>query len=136
MSDVVPEGFEAVHMTDGFGSTFGVMYKKNVGEKYLFGFRVQDHHLNIADNCHGGAIATFADFQVAAIKPFRPEFTNKHLPTRNLSIDYIAPVPPDAWVELDVDFHRITRSSLYTHCNIMANGKVVARSSATYHIPA
>ncbi|MCB1668171.1 MAG: PaaI family thioesterase [Porticoccaceae bacterium] len=134
MSRVVPDGFELVKLDNGFGDHFGPVYRKEVNSRYVFAFRVSPHQLNIAGMCHGGAIATFADIQIAAIKPFT-DLAGKHLPTRNLNMDYIAPVPAEAWVEMEVDFVRITRGSVYMHSQITANGKVAARSSATYHIP-
>ncbi len=44
------------------------MYAKETNEGMIVGFRVSKYHTNLAGMLHGGAIATVADWQVAAVK--------------------------------------------------------------------
>ena len=131
---VIPDGYFAVSLGEGFGDSFGNIYKKAIGEKYLLGFRVLAKHLNHTGACHGASIALFADMQLMAVKHQTP-YVGQHMPTKNLNIDYIAPIGPNAWVEMDVDLVRMTRTTMFSQALMRVNGKVAVRATASYHIP-
>ena len=79
-------------------------------------------------------MATFADMQIAAIIHSGQLVTERHTPTINLSLDYIAPAPLDSWVEATVTLVSTTRTLVFTQTIIRANGNPVARASATYRL--
>ena len=58
----VPEGFVMEPWQRGFGRTVGPFYTKIVeGADDVMGFRVEEHHANGMNNCHGGMLVSFAD---------------------------------------------------------------------------
>jgi len=97
------------------------------------GFRVRDLHLNKAGSCHGGVLTYLPDMQLAAVeKQIRSKIF--HYPTNNLNVDFIAPVPKDAWVEVEADLVRETKSTLYSQALMKVDGRIVVRTTACYHI--
>jgi uncharacterized protein (TIGR00369 family) len=127
-----PPGFQLYPQHGGFAQSFGPIYLHAEGGR--LGFRVTQGHLNVAGVCHGGALASFADLQMIAIRTALGPVV-KHRPTVNLSVDYVAPAPLGAWVEAAVTLVKATRSMVFTHALITADGAVVAQSRAIYHTP-
>lgn len=130
MEDIAPDDFEPIFRTNGFDSAFGTVYLNR--KTTTLGFRVTEYHTNATGNCHGGAMATFADMQIAAIMRSGLITTERHTPTISLSVDYIAPAPLGAWVEANVILIKETKSLIFTQALITANGEPVARANATY----
>ncbi|MDR8398385.1 PaaI family thioesterase [Paraburkholderia sp. USG1] len=129
MEDAVPTGFKLVSLGAAFMSQFGPLYL--CSETSTLAFRVAPNHLNPVDMCHGGAMATFADLQVIAIRP-GADRADQHSPTISLSVDYLAPARLGAWVEADVTLVKSTRTMIFTQALIAVDGNIVARSSAIY----
>lgn len=125
----VPAGFERIDLGQGFDRCFGPVYLHQDGGR--LGFRVASHHLNPVGGCHGGAMATFADMQIAAVRPGLGTEAG-HMPTINLSVDYLAPAPPGSWVEAAVSLVKLTRTLAFTQALITADGELVARTTGIY----
>jgi uncharacterized protein (TIGR00369 family) len=129
MSDS-PPGFELyVDQADGFPGRFGPVWRDLAQQK--MGFRVTEDHMNHVGSCHGGAIAAFADYQIAAVRS-GPGVGTEHLPTVSLTVDYLAPTRIGAWVEMDVTLVKATRTLVFTQALITADKAIVARSAAIY----
>ena len=126
-----PPGYEGVHPGSmiGFGRSVGPLYINR--KRCRLAFRVGPEHVNPIGFCHGGALATFADSQVAAIRDRAFDGT-AHSPTISLTIDYLASVPLGALVEMEVTLVRRTRTMLFTQALLMVDGENVARSNAIY----
>ena len=133
INDAIPVGFQLLDSAPGFDTHMGNIYIKYVGEKKVLGFRVRDHHLNIAGTCHGGVITYLADMQLLSFEA-QINGENDHFPTKNLDVDFIAPVPPNAWIEIEADLVRETKGSLYSHAVMKVDGRIVVRTTACYHI--
>lgn len=131
MVEVVPERFELLDVGSGFDAAFGKVYVERT--EHRMGFRVAECHTNPFGVCHGGAMATFADTQLMAYFVVLGE-GREIIPTINLSIDYLAPVPLGAWVEASVTLVKRTRTMLFTQAIMTVDGEPVARSSAIYRI--
>ena len=59
---VIPDGYEPMQWTRGFGRQIGPLYQKTgPGETYARAFLVSEHHTNGMMNCHGGMLMAFAD---------------------------------------------------------------------------
>ena len=124
-----PDGFEPLDLISGYSVAFGPVYL-NRSERKL-GFRVEESHLNPFGLCHGGAMATFADLQVIAVKEgpgIKPGFS----PTVSMSVDYLSPARLGDWVEATVTLAKATRSLIFTQALITADGETVARTTALY----
>lgn len=132
MNDDPPPGFLPIRLADPFTAEFGGLYVDH--ERGCIGFRVGAQHLNKAGMCHGGALATFCDLQVTAVKPQLRQ-QQHHRPTVTLSVDYAGPAQLGDWVEAQVSLVKETRSLVFTNAVLTANGRVVAQSRAIYHTP-
>ena len=130
MAERVPEGFELLPLRGGFAEAFGPLYINR--NKRTIAFRVTAIHLNPVGVCNGGALATFADMQIAAVIAGAPGTAEGHQPTINLSIDYLAPAPLGAWIEAEVTLIKKTQTLIFTQALILSDGAVVARSNAIY----
>ncbi|MBR9909996.1 MAG: PaaI family thioesterase [Gammaproteobacteria bacterium] len=130
----LPQGFEPFNLGGGYSESFGNLYQKAEGKTRLLGFYALPQHLNHVGSCHGGALAFFADMQLVGIKSLTGNESG-HFPTKQLCVDYIAPIKQGDWVEMKVELIRVTRKNVYTHAIISAAGRAVARSTAIYHVP-
>jgi len=130
--DNPPDGFVELPMRDGYGTAFGPVWLNMPARK--LGFRVSERHLNVAGTCHGGALATFADLQVAALRD-EPRVKSGHLPTIMITVDYLSPALLGAWVEAQVSLAKATRTLIFTNALLVADGTPVARSAGIYKNP-
>jgi acyl-coenzyme A thioesterase PaaI-like protein len=80
---------------------------------------------------HGGAMATFADAQIVAVRSYTPDVSS-HTPTITLSVDYLAPAPVGSWLVLTARLLKSTRTLLFTQGLVTIGEQVVARTSAIY----
>lgn len=86
---------------------------------------------NQFDAMHGGALATFADYQCAAVRGYS-QGPADHTPTVTLSVDYLAPIPRDRWLLADVTLLRGTGSLIFTQAVMTVDRAMVGRSNAIY----
>jgi uncharacterized protein (TIGR00369 family) len=128
--DPIADGYSQFTLSgQGFGAAFGPMCRRP--EEWLMCFRVESRHCNPVGNCHGGALATFADAQLLAM-PGHTGDPTKHTPTVNLTMDYLAPAKLGQWVILKLELLRTTRTFLFTQGVLRTEDGAVARSSAIY----
>jgi len=130
MEATMPSGFESLPLGGGFAETFGRVYV-NPAHRSL-AFRVAPVHLNPVEVCNGGAMATFADMQIAAVIASGPGTAEGNQPTISLQVDYLATAPLGAWVEAAVTLVKTTRSLIFAQARIAADGEIVARTHAIY----
>lgn len=93
--------------------------------------RITQGHCNAYGVMHGGAMATFADAQVLAVRDYSGDAAD-HTPTVSLSVDYLGGATVESWLVADVTLLRTTRALIFTQALITADGKPVARTSAIY----
>ncbi len=61
-SAVVPDGFVINLWQRGFGRAVGPFYsRREPNNDEVMAFRVEEHHANGMNNCHGGMLMSFAD---------------------------------------------------------------------------
>jgi uncharacterized protein (TIGR00369 family) len=131
MTDDLPPGYTAVHpdSTEGFSRAIGPVFLDEARGRLAFW--VRDSHLNVKGFCHGGALALFADCQIAVVRGRIADLAG-HTPTISLRVDYIAPVRAGQLVEMAVTLVRNTRSMLFTQAILCASGDSVGRTDAIY----
>ena len=88
-------------------------------------------HCNAFGVMHGGAMATFADAQIIAIRQHTPDPAT-HTPTVSLSVDYLAPAPKGGWLLLTAQILRTTRTLIFSQAIITVGDTIVARTSGIY----
>ncbi len=126
-----PPGFVRLEIVSGFAADFGPIYAKREGERVWFGFRVENKHLNPRAVAHGGALATFADMQLATLMR-SGLLTPKQSPTISLSIDFLAPAPAGEWIEGEIVLVKRTGRLAFTETILTAKGSPVARTKAMF----
>ena len=134
-SDGAPEGFAPLAIGGNFMAHNGPLYVRVVDGRAQLGFRVQARHTNPLNNCHGGMLASFGDMLLpVCIHRQSAEVGLRFLPTISLQIDYLAPVPLDAWVQGEADVLRVTRTMVFAQGVARIDGKPVLRVSGTIKI--
>jgi len=128
---VTPPGYVPLPIAAGFAADFGPIYGRRDGERVWFGFRVEDRHLNPRAVAHGGALATFADMQLAALMRMG-RLVPKQSPTISLSLDYLAPAQPGDWVEGEIALIKRTGRLAFSESVLTVEGAPVARSRAIF----
>ena len=126
----VPEGFVAWPLGGGFAEAFGPVYVNHAAR--AMGFWIAPRHLNPVGVCNGGAMATFADMQIAAVIVGSPGTSEGHQPTISLQVDYLATAPLGAWVQAAVTLVKTTKTLIFTQALFTADADIVARSQAIY----
>ena len=131
MVTAAPPGFVRIEIAGGFAAEFGPIYVKRDGERVVFGFHVEERHLNPRAHAHGGALATFADMQLAALMR-GGRLTPKQAPTISLSLDFLAPAKLGDWVEGDIALVKRTGRLAFSETVLTVAGEAIARSRGMY----
>ncbi len=125
----IPPGFEPVDVGAGFSITLGPLYINRAAPG--LGIRVGPAQCNPVGTCHGGALSTFADAQIIAVRR-GSELRTEHHPTISLTIDFLAPVRAGDWLESETVVDRTTNTLIFIRSLMHVGGNPVARSSAVY----
>lgn len=132
--DRPPEGFVLIEQSmGGFDAVAGPFYMMLKDDEGILGMRVKARHLNRMGNCHGGVVATLADNQAHVAQFLAREERGVAL-TIHLAVDYVAPTPEGAWLEMKARLLRRTKNLLFCDACIFADGTLVGRSSAIYKL--
>ncbi len=126
-----PLGFVRLDIAAGFAADFGPIYAKREGERVWYGFRVEERHLNPRGLAHGGALATFADMQLAALMRMGV-LEPKQSPTISLSVDFLAPARLGDWVEGEIVLVKRTGRLAFPQTIFRVEGSVIARTKGMY----
>jgi acyl-coenzyme A thioesterase PaaI-like protein len=95
---VVPDGFVINLWQRGFGRTVGPFYSSRDTSTNIevMAFRVEEHHANGMNNCHGGMLMSFADMAWGRVISNQREVG---WVTVRLVTDFISPALMGDWVE-------------------------------------
>ena len=126
-----PPGFARLDIAAGFAADFGPIYARREGERVWYGFRVEEKHLNPRRIAHGGALATFADMQLAALMR-AGALEPKQAPTISLSLDFLKPVGPGDWVQGEVDLVKRSGRIAFSQTVLTVDAAPVVRASAKF----
>jgi uncharacterized protein (TIGR00369 family) len=125
----IPAGFEPLWLGAGFSEHFGPVYMDRA--RLRLGLRLAAQHMNPVGACHGGALATFADMQIAVLNRASGSSAG-HAPTVHLALDYVRTAPQGSWVAAHVTMLQRTRRLVFTQALIVADDVLMARSNAIY----
>ena len=134
-----PAGFFAVPMeeTDTYTAAAGPWYAKDEDGRLVCGFHVLPQHTNRFGRCHGGMLATFCDAFLCWSAAYQElEVELGLMPTCSLSLDYLLPVPKEAWIEGRADLLRRGSQLVYAQAVLTSQGKPVVRANAIYSVTA
>lgn len=94
---VIPEGFVVNLWQRGFGRMIGPFYaKRDAANREVMAFRVDEHHANGMNNCHGGMLMSFADMAWGRVVSNQREIG---WVTVRLTTDFLAAAHMGDWVE-------------------------------------
>ncbi len=133
---LVPEGFKPVIIGGAFAMRSGPFFAHWTGQHMLLGFRVQAHHVNPANQCHGGMLSLFADLFLSTAALYQVDMPRHFLPTISLQTDFLASAPLGSWVEGKADILRKTRSLVFTQGLVHADGTLILRTSGVFKLGA
>ena len=80
---------------------------------------------------HGGALATFADMQLATLMRMG-RLEAKQSPTISLSLDFLAPARQGDWVEGEIVLVKRTGRLAFSESILTVDGSPVARAKAIF----
>lgn len=128
-----PAGFRLLDTGGGFNLLFGAVYGCLRDGKVALGFRVSPRHINPHGTCHGGVLATFADFGAYSAQR-EARLGDVVTPTVSMSMDFVAPARLGDWIETRTELLRATRTMMFTQSVASVGDRVVFRSSGVFKI--
>jgi acyl-coenzyme A thioesterase PaaI-like protein len=134
IAPTVPAGFKPMPMGGSFVAINGPLYVFRQGATAKLGLRIEQRHCNPLGMSHGGMLATFADMLMPVVMYADPELAarRRYLPTVSLQLDFVAPARLGAWIEGEGEILKATRSLVFVHGLVRADGSVVLRCSGVY----
>ena len=136
MSDI-PEGYELVQRTQGFGfaGLAGPFYAKREGRALSLGLRIEQRHLNSRGTCHGGLLATLADIALGyACVAASEDGQSKNFVTIDLSVEYMATTSAGDWLYSEVKVLNTDSRTAAAAGHLLVEGSPVARISANFRM--
>ena len=126
--------FQPLSGTDGFVDHVGPYHICLDEGLVRLAFAVEERHCNPNGACHGGALATLLDTQLAVSGRLQARVAHRFLLTINLSIDYVgAPMIGD-WVVGRAEVIRRTRNMVFMQGVASCAGTVLARASGVFRL--
>lgn len=128
-----PDGYRLLDTGAGFNILFGPVFGRLIDGRPVLGFRVSNRHINPHKTCHGGVIATFADFQ-AYVAHHDAGLINIVTPTINMTVDFLSPAVLGDWLETRTELVRRTQTMIFSQTLATVDGRPVFRSNSIFKI--
>lgn len=130
----VMEGFEDPGV-GGFAGHVGPIYSKQVGDRSIAGFRVEERHCNPAGICHGGWLSTFADVQLVRQIGLALNMGQSGLRTVSLTVDFLSSAMLGQWVEGSAEMIRATRTLAFVQGTARVDDRIIIRMNGIFSLP-
>lgn len=128
-----PADFEPLPILNSFSSMLGQVYIRRQTQGCSVGLYVSQQHLNEGGVCHGGVIATLADYQTLAV---REQIGGDRFPlTISLHVDYLSAARLGDWLQSCMVIEKRSARMAFSNAQIVAGDNLVARSTAIYRLP-
>ncbi|SMH54605.1 PaaI family thioesterase [Mesorhizobium australicum] len=131
LPDDPPAGFRPIKPRIGFHLMMGQFYGRMENGLLVVAFRCSPRHLNNHGSCHGGMIASFADFSAYSLR-LAAELPETSIPTASLAVEYLRPVRRGDWVEARVQLTRRGRRLLFCRVTGTVEGVEVFTASGIF----
>lgn len=131
LADDPPEGFLPILPRIGFHIMMGQFYGRMESGSLVLAFRCSPRHMNNHGTCHGGMLASFADFSAYALR-LKADLHETSIPTASLSIEYLRPVREGDWVESRVQLTKRGRNLIFCKVTGTVDGTPVFTSSGIF----
>lgn len=119
-----PRGFLPIPSRPGFHALMGQMFGRMEDGVLVVAFRCSPRHLNNHGSCHGGMLASMADFAAYAVR-HAAGLLDTSIPTATLSVDYLRPVRLGDWVEVRTQLTKRGRNLLFSRMTATVGETIV-----------
>jgi uncharacterized protein (TIGR00369 family) len=126
-----PEGFRPILPRAGFHLMMGQFFGRMEDGALVVGFRCSPRHMNNHGTCHGGMLASFADFTAYSVR-LSAGFAETTIPTVSLSTEYLRPVRLGDWVEARTELTKRGRNLLFSRVTATVEGAIVFTASGIF----
>lgn len=127
-----PEGFVPAPIGGRFATHNGPLYARWTEQRLVLAFRVEAHHANPGNQCHGGMLGLFADIFISTAAQYQTDIPRQFLPTISLNLDFLAGAPLGSWVEGRAEVLKVTRNLIFSQGLVTADGQTVLRASGVF----
>jgi uncharacterized protein (TIGR00369 family) len=129
----VPPGFEVIPpKADRYSAGLGPFYRKQEGERWVFGFRVEERHLNGNQVVHGGCLMSFADEMLGITVHFASG--RRRCATISLNNEFVTAARKGDWIEGRPEVVRVTRSVVFVRGTLTVGDKTILSSSGIWKL--
>lgn len=138
MSDFnVPEGYKVQTRTSPLTAPWAPIYRCSKERTVYLGVLLAAQHCNSRGLVHGGFIAALADNAMGytcnkAMQADDRPITG--LVTISLNVDYIGAAKLGQWMTWEPELLKATRTIAFAQAMVLADGKPVARTNASFKI--
>lgn len=131
LPDDPPDGFRPIAPREGFHLLMGQFYGRMEGGVLVVAFRCSPRHMNSHGACHGGMLASFADFAAYSVR-HAAGLPDTSIPTVSLTTEYLRPVRLGDWVEARMELTKRGRTLLFSRITGTVDGKAVFTSTGIF----
>lgn len=127
----IPEGFQRHFRKSPLTDPWEPLYSKVLEDRVQLGLLAGTPHSNSRGFVHGGILATLAD-NVMGLSCHIALKDSSGLVTVNLNTDYLSTGRSGEWILFDAYVVKTGRSLCFSRCNIMADGRLIARAQGIF----
>lgn len=135
LPDDPPEGFLPILPREGFHMMMGQIYGRMEDGMLVVAFRCSPRHINNHGTCHGGMLASFADFAAYSVR-LAADLPVTSIPTVSLTTEYLRPVHRGDWVEARTELTKRGRNLLFSRATATVDGRTVFTSTGIFTLGA
>lgn len=129
----IPPGFEAIPANaDRYSAGIGPFYRKQVGDGWVYGFRVEERHLNSNKVVHGGCLMSYADEMLGIT--VHTVIGQRRCATITLNNEFVSAGRLGDWIEGHPEVVRGTRSVVFVRGRLMVGDRVVLAASGIWKV--
>lgn len=129
-----PEGFVRHARRSPATAAWEPIWARPAEQGLQLAVRIREVHCNSRGFLHGGVIATLADnamgLSVGGMGPFTSAVTV------NLNIDYVHGARLGQWLQVEPKVVKVGSKLAFVEGHVTADGQVIARCNATFHLVA
>jgi uncharacterized protein (TIGR00369 family) len=126
-----PPGFTALEHPGPFLELVGPIFVLDGSDPPVLGLLAQERHANHRGTVMGGMLATLVDiaFGLAIASDADDE---QQRATASLTVDYLKPAMPGAWIEARTSVNRVGRTLAFADCLLSAGGAEIVRARSVW----
>ncbi|MGE0718814.1 MAG: PaaI family thioesterase [Alphaproteobacteria bacterium] len=129
----IPPGFEEVPPgADRYSAGIGPFYRRAEGDGWVFGFRVEERHLNSNRVVHGGCLMSYVDEMLGI--SVHHAIGQRRCATITLNNEFVSAGKLGDWIEGYPEIVRVTRSVVFIRGTLKVGDRTVLASSGIWKV--